>query len=51
MSVEAFKDCSCPPCRYLEHEIFQEDSDILFIDPAVVSCMVHQCDGEHLELR
>lgn len=32
-------------CRFLEHNIFPGRDDLLFMDPAVVSCMIHQCEG------
>lgn len=32
--------------RVLEHEVFQGRTELLFVDPAVVACMMHQCDGE-----
>lgn len=31
--------------RVLEHEEFQDRPDLLFMDPAVVSCMLIQCTG------
>ncbi|CAN0052259.1 unnamed protein product [Ectocarpus sp. 12 AP-2014] len=30
--------------RVLEHEVFPGRTDLLFMDPAVVSCMMNQCD-------
>jgi len=32
--------------RVLEHEVFPGRKELLFMDPAVVSCMMNQCDGE-----
>lgn len=32
--------------RYLEHEECKGRPDLLFMDPAVVSCMMIQCTGE-----
>jgi hypothetical protein len=32
--------------RHLEHEEFADRPDMLFLDPAVVSCMMIQCTGE-----
>lgn len=32
--------------RVLEHEVFKGRTELLFMDPAVVACMMHQCDGE-----
>ncbi|CAN0193777.1 unnamed protein product, partial [Scytosiphon promiscuus] len=32
--------------RVLEHEVFPGRPELLFMDPAVVSCMMNQCDGE-----
>lgn len=30
----------------LEHEVFPGRQELLFMDPAIVSCMLNQCDGE-----
>lgn len=35
----------------LEHEVFAGRAELLFMDPAVVSCMMNQCDGEQRERR
>ncbi|CAM9122267.1 unnamed protein product [Ectocarpus sp. 8 AP-2014] len=32
--------------RVLEHEVFPGRTDLLFMDPAVVSCMMNQCDDQ-----
>ena len=32
--------------RLFEHEDFPDRPDLLFMDPAVVSCMLIQCTGE-----
>eukprot|EP00903_Cladosiphon_okamuranus_P006735 g6570.t2 len=32
--------------RVLEHEVFPGRQELLFMDPAVVSCMMNQCDDE-----
>lgn len=37
------------PNRVLEHEVFQGRTELLFMDPAVVACMMNQCDGERWE--
>lgn len=34
--------------RVLEHEEFKDRPDLLFMDPAVVSCMLIQCTGRYL---